>query len=82
MRTLAITLMVMLSGCAVVPTDQAAGPKPGTAVAFNANTDAELQEAAQRAKEWCAETYSEEAKFLDSRTDSTGNVVRFGCVPN
>ena len=82
MRTLAITLIVMLSGCAVAPTDQTAGPKPGTAVAFNANTDAELQEAAQRAKEWCAETYSEEAKFLDSRTDSTGNVVRFGCVPN
>jgi len=82
MRTLAITLMAMLSGCAVAATDQAADPKPGTAVAFSANTDAELQEAAQRAKEWCAETYNEEAKFLDSRTDSTGKVVRFGCVPN
>lgn len=80
MRTLAITLMAMLSGCAVAATDHAVDPKPGTSVAFNANTDAEFQEAAQRAKEWCAETYSEEAKFLDSRTDSTGKVVRFGCV--
>lgn len=82
MRTLAIALVSVLSGCAVAATEQAVDPKPGTAVAFNANTDAEFQEAAQRAREWCAETYSEEAKFLDSRTDSTGKVVRFGCVPN
>ena len=81
-RFIAILIAATLAGCAVAATDKASGPQPGTAVAFSANTDAEFQDAAQRAKEWCAETYSEGAKFLDSRTDSTGKVVRFGCVSN
>jgi hypothetical protein len=79
-RLVAVPIAATLAGCAVAAADKASGPQPGTAVAFSANTDAEFQDAAQRAKEWCAETYAESAKFLDSRMDPTGKVVRFGCV--
>jgi uncharacterized protein YceK len=79
MRFIAMLIIPPLAGCAAAVT--ASAPRPGTAVAFNANTDAEFEEAAQRAKEWCAETYDEPAKYLDSRTDASGKVVRFGCVP-
>lgn len=82
LRFIAILVAATLAGCSAAATNKASGPRPGTAVAFSANTDAEFQDAAQRAKEWCAETYSEGAKFLDSRTDSTGKIVRFGCVSN
>jgi hypothetical protein len=49
-------------------------------VAFFAKNDAEFQEAAQRAAEWCAETYSAPAQYLDARTDAAGRVARFACV--
>jgi hypothetical protein len=80
MRATAVCVLIALAGCSAASTGQATNPKPGTAVAFNANTEAELEDAAESAKEWCAETYGKPAKFLDSRTDASGKVVRFGCV--
>lgn len=79
MRLIAISFASILAGCSATA-HTAADPKPGTAVAFSANTDAEFQEAAESAKEWCAETYSKPAKFIDSRADASGRVVRFSCT--
>jgi len=80
MRTL-VLIVATLAGSAVVAANAgAADPRPGTAVAFFANSDAEYREAVQRATEWCAEKYSAPAQYLDSRTDSGGKVVRFVCV--
>lgn len=80
MRAILISVTVALAGCSIAAPEKAAAPKPGTSFAFTANTDAEFQEAHQRATEWCAETYSEPAMLLDSRSDSAGTIVRFSCV--
>lgn len=80
MRTIAI-IAATLAGCTVAGASAAAAdPRPGTSVAFFANNDSEFREAAERAHEWCAETYSAPAQYFDARTDSAGKVVRFACV--
>jgi hypothetical protein len=82
MRTL-ILIVATLAGYSVAAANVAAAePKPGTAVAFFANSDAEYRDAVQRATEWCAEKFGTPAQYLDSRIDSGGKVVRFGCVLN
>jgi hypothetical protein len=80
MRTIAILAATLAGWSAAAALAEAADPRSGTSVAFFANNDAEFQEAAQRAAEWCAETYSAPAKYLDARADAAGRVARFTCV--
>jgi hypothetical protein len=80
MRTILILAATRAGLSAAAANAEAADPRPGTSVAFFANNDAEFQEASERAAEWCAETYSAPAQYLDARTEAEGRVVRFACV--
>jgi uncharacterized protein YceK len=70
MRILVFMAIVALAGCTNTTIDHAAAPQPGKALAFYSNSDAEYRQAAQRAEEWCHETYDAPAKYL-SRRDGT-----------
>ena len=84
MRILVFPAIVALAGCTNVSTHgQADVPehKPGMAVAYFSNSDAEYRQAAQRAQEWCHENYDAPATYLSQRHDeSAGNIVTFGCA--
>ena len=84
MRILVFPAIVALAGCTNVSTHGHADVpenKPGMAVSYFSNSDAEYRQAAQRAQEWCHETYDAPAKYLSQRHDgSAGNIVTFGCA--
>jgi hypothetical protein len=81
MRILIFAAVAALAGCASADRAQAPKVRPGQAVAFYSNNDAEYQQAVQGANEWCHETYDAPAQYLTTRNDGTaGKVVTFGCV--
>jgi hypothetical protein len=84
MRILILAAIVALAGCASASSEHAEAPahEPGKALAFNSNNEAEFNQAAQRAQEWCAETYDSPAKYLGRRDGAAGDIVTFGCTTN
>jgi len=83
MRFFIFAAIVALAGCTST-TERAQAPQQqaGRAVAFYSNDNAEYREAAQRADEWCHETYDSPAKYLSQRNGSGGNIVTFRCATN
>jgi len=84
MRSLIFAAIVVLAGCTNATTDRAEKPpqRPGTSLAFNVNNDADFKEGQARAAEWCAETYSAPARYIEERAGPTGRVAVFGCATN
>jgi hypothetical protein len=81
MRVVILAAIVALAGCTNT-IDRAATPQPGKALAFYSNNDAEYREAAQRAEEWCRETYDSSAQYMNRRDGTDGSIVTFGCATN
>jgi hypothetical protein len=84
MRSLIFAAIVALAGCTNTTIDRAEKPqqRPGTSLAFNVNNDADFKEGQARAAEWCAETYSAPARYIEERAGPTGRVAVFGCATN
>ena len=84
MRMLIVAVLITLAACTNASTQQTKAPdrEAGRAVAFYSNSDTEYREAAQRADEWCHETYDAPAKYLGQRSGAAGNIVTFGCARN
>jgi len=84
MRSLIFAAIVALAGCTNTTINRAETPpqRPGTALAFNVNNDADFKEGQARAAEWCAETYSAPARYIEERAGPTGRVAVFGCATN
>ena len=84
MRWFIFAAAVTLAGCTNTTVDRAQVPlqRPGTSLAFNVNSDADFKEGQARAAEWCAETYSAPARYVEERAGPTGKVAVFGCATN
>ena len=81
MRILILAAIAALAGCASPAQVQAPKVRPGQAVAFYSNSDAEYDQAVQWANEWCRETYDAPAQYVGRRNDGArGSVVTFGCT--
>jgi hypothetical protein len=83
-RVFVFGAMVALAGCTSPNMQHSASPQPksGTAVAFNIHNAADFEEGQTRAKEWCAETYSAPARYIEERASPTGRIAVFGCATN
>jgi hypothetical protein len=84
MRSLIFAVIVALAGCTNTTIDLAGMPpqRPGTSLAFDVSNDADFKEGQARATEWCAETYSAPARYVEERAAPTGRVAVFGCATN
>jgi hypothetical protein len=84
MRVFIFGALVALAGCASPSLQQSKTPqpKPGTALAFSITSRADFEEGQTRAKEWCAETYSAPAQYIEERVSPTGRIAVFGCATN
>lgn len=82
MRRLIFAAVAILAGCTNATIDRAETPRqrPGTTLAFDVSNDADFKEGQARADEWCAETYSAPARYVEERMGPTGRVALFGCA--
>jgi hypothetical protein len=76
--------LLLVAGCTSGAVERAEVPQQqsGKALSFDSNNDADFNQAATRAGEWCRETYDVPAKYLSRRAGPTGNIVTFGCTTN
>jgi len=78
MRGAILAAIIALAGCTNA-VQQTSAPQPGRGWSGYASTDAEYQQAAHDADEWCRETYKTGARYVSRRHDTAGEVVIFGC---
>ena len=84
MRPLMLFSLLLVAGCTSGAVERAQAPQQqsGKALSFDSNNDAEFNQAATRAGEWCRETYGAPATYLNRRAGPMGNIVTFGCTTN